>query len=111
LDLPLTPLCDATPLSPCRTPSNSSSGSPSPPTPEISSTSEDDCEDWDAFPLSPARVSYDWTRAASFVSDGVESGDEAEEFEKQRVFHLAQIPNLQTIDETSDEEMEMDLDS
>lgn len=109
LNPPLTPTCDASPLPPCRTPSNYSSGSPSPPTPEISSASEDDCEDWDAFPLSPTRVSYNWVRAASFFSDSVERGDEAEEFEKHRIFHLAQIPHLQTIEETSDEEMEMDL--
>jgi hypothetical protein len=110
LDPPLTPACDATPQSPCRTPSNYSSGSPSPPTPEISSTSEDDCEEWDAFPLSPARVSYNWARAASLFNDNVERGDEAEEFEKQRVSHLAQIPHLQTIEETSDEEMEIEMD-
>lgn len=55
-------------------------------------------------------MSYDWTRAASFFSDNVERRNEAEEFEKQRIFHLAQIPHLQTIEESSDEELEMDLD-
>jgi hypothetical protein len=67
---------------------------------------ENDNKDWDPFLVSPgpARVYYDWARAATIFSDSGDREDEAEEVETLRAFRLAQVPDLRTIDE----ELEID---
>lgn len=66
-------------------------------------------DDLDEYPTSPTRTSYDWMKAATFLQ--VTIGKEAGKVKRERVFHLARIPSLYTInEEATDDEADPSID-